>query len=203
MCAEDNAQVVNCTTPANYFHVLRRQLRRNIRKPLILMTPKSLLRHKRAVSSVKEMGPGTNFQRVIGEIDPVISQSPNINRVIICSGKVYYDLLEYRESNRIQNVKIIRLEQYYPFPDERLMQELSPHKNALVIWCQEEPQNNGAWQFVDRRLERILVNIGFSYSRPLYTGRPEAASPATGFAKRHKLEQAALVQRAFQVTPRR
>lgn len=189
--AEDNWQVANCTTPANYFHILRRQLIRNTRKPLIIMTPKSLLRHKLAVSSLKDMETGTSFLPVIGEINS------NKSRVILCTGKVYYDLLARRMEDELCKVPIIRVEQLYPFPEKELAKHLEPYKNAEVIWCQEEPQNMGAWTFIDRRLEQVLVELNFKHPRPIYAGRPEAAATATGDHNAHVAQQKALVEAAL------
>ena len=156
MCAEDNMQVANCTTPANYFHVLRRQLKREIRKPLILMTPKSLLRHKRAVSRLDEMANGTAFHRLLwddaqslpGEKIKLVADD-KIRRVVMCSGKVYFDLYEEREKRGIDDIYLLRIEQLYPFPSKALVSELSRFKQAEMVWCQEEPRNQGAWFFVD------------------------------------------------------
>lgn len=200
MCAENNAQVANCSTPANYFHILRRQVKRKTRKPLILMTPKSLLRHKDAVSSLADMATGSRFQPVLKDTHLSQNSKSPIARIILCSGKVYYDLLEYREKNNFQNTKIIRLEQLYPFPDVYLGTELSQHPDALVVWCQEEARNNGSWTFVDRRLEKLLVEEGYKHPRPLYAGRLEAASPATGYHKQHTRQQEKLVMDAFSVS---
>ncbi len=194
LCAEDNMQVVNATTPASYFHVLRRQLRRKFRKPLVLFTPKSLLRHKLCVSAVSAFTTGTTFHPVIGDtID-----GKGVDRIVLCSGKVYYDLLQAREEGKIGDVALVRLEQVYPFPEAELIAELAnyPHATELV-WCQEEPQNMGAWTFLDRRLENLLTQTGNRIKRPLYVGRPEAASPATGSLKRHNAEQSALVSKAL------
>ncbi len=196
LCAEDNMQVANCSTPANYFHILRRQLRRNFRKPLILMTPKSLLRHKLCVSQLSEMAENTSFHRVLPEIDKLVDDS-KIKRVVLCSGKVYYDLLEARRAAKLDTTALVRLEQFYPFPHNSLVAQLSRYKNAEVIWCQEEPQNMGAWTFVDRRIEGVLTAIKHKSARPVYAGRVEAASPATGSYKRHEIEQAALVKQAL------
>ena len=197
LCAEDNIQVANCTTPANYFHVLRRQLCRDFRKPLIIMTPKSLLRHKRCVSTLDEFDTGTYFKRVIGETDKAID-TKKVKRVVLCSGKVYYDLLEERENQKIKDVAILRLEQYYPFPDVDLEEELKEYpKLEEVVWCQEEPENMGAWFFVDRRIEAVLTKLGGKATRPLYAGRPAAASPAAGYPKIHKRKQQALVDQAL------
>ena len=196
LCAESNMQVCNVTTPANYFHALRRQLKRNYRKPLILMTPKSLLRHKLAVSAVSDMQAGTHFLPVIREIDE-IAPPAEVKRVVICSGKVYYDLLADRREQKLRDVAILRLEQIYPFSDEELGQALAPYANAKIIWCQEEPENMGSWSFVDRRIERVLSAIGHGAGRPIYAGRVAAASPATGLARTHASEQAALVREAL------
>src|SRR6185312_13552895 len=166
-CAEDNMQVANCTTPANYFHILRRQLKREIRKPLILMTPKSLLRHKRAVSQLEEMATGTSFHRLLwddAEMLPneAIKLVPDdkIRRVILCSGKVYYDLYEDREKRGVDDVYLLRVEQLYPFPAKALTTEFSRFKQADVVWCQEEPKNMGAWNFVEPYLVWVLDSIG-------------------------------------------
>ncbi|WP_428395157.1 2-oxoglutarate dehydrogenase E1 component [Lichenicoccus sp.] len=198
LCAEDNMQVCNITTPANYFHALRRQLKRSFRKPLIVMTPKSLLRHKLAVSPRAEMQAGTWFLPVIGEVDALaLAPAPDVRRVVLCSGKVYYDLLAARREQKRNDVAILRLEQLYPFSDEAVGEAIAPYRNASVIWCQEEPENMGAWSFVDRRIEQVLRRIKHRAGRPLYVGRPAAASPATGLARTHASEQAALVDEAL------
>ncbi len=196
LCAEDNIQVCNLTTPANYFHVLRRQLKRSYRKPLVLMTPKSLLRHRLAVSAVSEMQAGTHFLPVIGEIDE-IAPAGEVRRVVLCSGKVYYDLLAERRERQADDVAVLRLEQIYPFDEEALGAALAPYARAAVVWCQEEPENMGAWSFVDRRIERVLRATGHAAERPIYAGRVAAASPATGLARTHASEQAALVREAL------
>jgi len=196
LCAEDNMQVVNCTTPANYFHVLRRQLNRDFRKPLIVMTPKSLLRHKKCISSLSDMAEGTSFHRVLDEADGSI-KAKNVRRVVICSGKVYYDILEERQTRKSEDVKIVRLEQIYPFPAKRMASILAETPQADVVWCQEEPQNMGSWTFVRDYLEDAMSAAGMSQSRPAYAGRKAAASPATGSASRHAAEQAALVDAAL------
>ena len=197
LCAEDNMQVVNCTTPANYFHVLRRQLHRKFRKPLIIMTPKSLLRHKLCTSTLADMDKGTSFKRVIGETKKIAADD-KIKRVIITSGKVYYDLYEEREARKIDDIAIIRLEQYYPFPARELSAELKRYKNAEIVWCQEETKNNGAWSFVVFRIEDVLESLGRS-DRVRYAGRPEAASPAAGYLKIFEKEQKALVNDALTI----
>ncbi len=199
MCAEDNMQVANCTTPANYFHILRRQVRRNFRKPLILMTPKSLLRHKLCVSKLADMAAGTVFQRVIGDMSSDVADGKKVRRVVICSGKVYYDLLAARTERKINDVAIVRLEEFYPFPDKLLGKELTKYPKAEIVWCQEEPQNMGGWTFVDRRIENTLVGISHRTTRPTYIGRSEGASTATGSLKRHNKEQAELIDKALAV----
>ncbi len=196
LCAERNMAVCNLTTPANYFHALRRQLKRNFRKPLVVFTPKSLLRHKLAVSPLHEMAAGSAFQFVIPEIDQ-IAPAEGVRRVVLCSGKVYYDLLAARRERNLNEVAILRLEQLHPFPEKTLGRLLAPYRNAEVIWCQEEPENMGAWTFVDRRIERVLTGLDGSAKRPRYAGRPEAASPATGLARVHAAQQAALVADAL------
>ncbi|MFC3123902.1 2-oxoglutarate dehydrogenase E1 component [Pseudoroseomonas globiformis] len=196
LCAEKNMAVCNFTTPANYFHALRRQLKRNYRKPLIVMTPKSLLRHKLAISSLADFAPGSHFQVVIPETD-AIAAPDKVKRVVLCTGKVYYDLLQERRDKKVQDVAIIRMEQMYPFPKNTLGRVLSEYKNAEVVWCQEEPENMGAWTFLDRRIEKVLKDLGGKAQRPLYVGREEAASPATGSAKVHQQQQEALVHQAL------
>ncbi|KAA2214572.1 2-oxoglutarate dehydrogenase E1 component [Teichococcus oryzae] len=196
LCAEKNMAVCNFTTPANYFHALRRQLKRNYRKPLVVMTPKSLLRHKLAVSSLADFAPGSIFQTVIPEVD-AIAAPDQVKRVVICTGKVYYDLLQERRDKKVQDVAIIRMEQMYPFPARSLARALAEYKNAEIVWCQEEPENMGAWNFLDRRIEKVLRELGNKAQRPSYVGREEAASPATGSAKVHQQQQEALVREAL------
>jgi 2-oxoglutarate dehydrogenase E1 component len=191
LCAERNMSVYNLTTPASYFHALRRQLHRNFRKPAVIFTPKSLLRHKLAVSSLADLSEG-QFQFAIPEID-AIAEPDKVRRVVICSGKVYYDLLTERRAHEERDVAIIRLEQLYPFPENTLGRVLTPYHNADVVWCQEEPENMGAWNFVDRRLEKVLSRLDIKVTRPAYVGREAAASPATGQARVHAREQATLV----------
>lgn len=197
LCAEDNMQVVNCTTPANFFHVLRRQLKRNFRKPLIVMTPKSLLRHKLAVSDLAEFAVDTHFKRIIHETS-TLTKDDKIRRVVITSGKLYYDLFESRATQKINDIAIIRMEQYYPFPARELAIELKRYKNAEIIWCQEEPKNMGAWMFVAPRIEEVLEAIGRNI-RAGYVGRTEAASPAVGYLKVHEKEQKELVEQALSI----
>ena len=201
LCGEDNMQVVNCSEPASYFHVLRRQLRRNFRKPLVVMTPKSLLRHKLCVSRLADFGPDTNFHRVRYD-DRSLCSDAEVRRVVLCSGKVYFDLFEERARRGISDIAFLRLEQLYPFPRAALMDELARFPQADVVWCQEEPWNMGAWTYLDRRLEEVLVELDGACKRPVYAGRPEAASPATGNMKRHLREQAALVDAALSIPER-
>src|SRR6266478_3824570 len=203
MCAEDNMQVVYATTPANFFHVLRRQLHREIRKPLILMTPKSLLRHKRAVSRLDELGSGTTFHRLLYDDavmlpDEKIKLVPDdkIRRVVLCSGKVYYDLYEEREKRGIDDVYIMRVEQLYPVPLKALVQELGRFKSAEVVWCQEEPRNMGAWHFIEPYLEWVLNQINAPNKRPRYAGRAAAAATATGLMSKHLAQLKALLDSA-------
>jgi len=196
LCAERNMRVCNFTTPANYFHALRRQMKANYRKPLVLMTPKSLLRHKLAVSSLVDFGPGSAFRYVIPEID-AIAPEEKVKRVVLCTGKVYYDLLAERREKGVDDVAIVRIEQMYPFPKTSLAKALAPYRNADVVWCQEEPENMGAWTFMDRRIEKVLGTLDIKAKRPDFVGREEAASPATGLAKIHQQQQDALVRAAL------
>ncbi|MGH6816523.1 MAG: 2-oxoglutarate dehydrogenase E1 component [Hyphomicrobiaceae bacterium] len=205
MCAEDNWQIANCTTPANYFHILRRQLHRNFRKPLAIFTPKSLLRHKRVVSRLDELGPKTSFHRVLwddAQSNPKagieLKPDEKIRRVVLCSGKVYYDLYEAREKAGIDDVYLMRVEQLYPFPARALIAELSRFPQAELVWCQEEPYNMGAWTYIDRSLEWVREHAGGEQRRPRYVGRKAAASPATGQLSKHNEEQAALVKEALE-----
>lgn len=204
MCAEDNMQVANCTTPANLFHILRRQLKREIRKPLILMTPKSLLRHKRAVSRLDEMGEGTSFHRILYDDaqmlpDEKIKLVPDakIRRVILCSGKVYYDLYEEREKRGIDDIYIMRLEQLYPVPMKALVHELGRFKQAEFVWCQEEPRNMGAWHFIEPYLEWVFNQVGSVHKRPRYAGRPAMAATATGLMSKHLAQLKAFLDDAL------
>ena len=196
LCAEDNIQVCNLTTAANYFHALRRQVRRNFRKPLVVFTPKSLLRAKEVASPLDELGSGSSFHRVIGETGPIAADD-QIRRVVLCSGKVYFDLLKARIASGDDRVALVRVEQLYPFPFNSLARVLARWPDAEIVWCQEEPQNMGAWNFVDRRIERVLTGLEVAAKRPRFVGRAEAASPATGLFKRHVEEQAQLVTAAL------
>jgi 2-oxoglutarate dehydrogenase E1 component len=204
MCAEDNMQVANCTTPANYFHILRRQLKREIRKPLILMTPKSLLRHKRAVSRLDELGPDSTFHRLLWDDAQTnkdekikLVADGKIRRVVLCCGKVYFDLLEEREKRGLDDIYLLRVEQLYPFPTKALMTELSRFKQAEIVWCQEEPRNMGAWFFVDTFIEWVLNQIGAKHRRPRYAGRPAMAATATGLMSKHQAQLKAFLEEAL------
>jgi 2-oxoglutarate dehydrogenase E1 component len=204
MCAEDNMQVVYPTTPANYFHVLRRQLHREIRKPLILMTPKSLLRHKRAVSRLDELGNDTTFHRILYDDaqmlpDEKIKLIPDdkIRRLVLCAGKVYYDLYEEREKRDLDDVYLMRVEQLYPVPLKALVAELSRFKNAEVVWCQEEPRNMGAWHFIEPYLEWVLNQTNAKNKRPRYAGRAASAATATGLMSKHLAQLKALLDEAL------
>jgi 2-oxoglutarate dehydrogenase E1 component len=204
MCAEDNMQVANCTTPANYFHILRRQLKRDIRKPLILMTPKSLLRHKRAVSRLDEMAAGTTFHRLLWDDaqmlpDQKIRLVPDgkIRRVVMCTGKVYYDLYEEREKGGIDDVYILRVEQLYPVPLKALVNELGRFKNAEFTWCQEEPRNMGGYHFLDPYLQWVLGQIGAGSKKLIYAGRPPSAATAVGQMSKHLAQLKSLLDQAL------
>ena len=196
LCAEDNMQVVNCTTPANYFHVLRRQLRRNFRKPLVVMTPKSLLRHKAAVSSLDDLGPGTTFHRLIDESGGKVRHG-TAKRIILCSGKVYYDLAAARNAAEAWDIEILRVEQLYPFPYKSICRLFAKVPDAELVWCQEEPKNMGGWTFVRDYIEDAMQEAGVIQQRLDYAGRSAAASPATGSLSRHNREQSDLVAEAL------
>jgi len=196
LCAEDNLQVLNCTTPANYFHALRRQVCRNFRKPLVLFSPKSLLRNKLAISDLADLGPGTGFQRVLPESQPLQPEAA-ITRLVLCSGKIYYELLEDRRRRGLDTVALVRIEQLYPWPRLSVLEQIARHTRAEVLWCQEEPANMGAWTFVLPRLINILEELGRSTVVPTYVGRPAAAAVATGSHKKHEEEQARLVAQAL------
>ncbi|NVO26584.1 2-oxoglutarate dehydrogenase E1 component [Donghicola sp. C2-DW-16] len=205
MCGQDNWIVANCSTPANYFHILRRQMHRSYRKPLVLMTPKSLLRHKLCVSKAEDFTTGSSFHRVLwddaerGNSATQLAADADIKRVVMCSGKVYYDLLEERDARGINDVYLLRIEQFYPFPAISLVKELERFPHAEMIWCQEEPQNQGAWTFIEPNIEWVLRRIKATHGRPRYVGRAASASPATGLASQHKAQQAALVDEALTI----
>ncbi len=196
MCAEDNMQVAYCTTPSNYFHILRRQMHRTFRKPLILMTPKSLLRHKRAVSRLDEMADGSTFHRLLYDDAQMLDgqaiklvPDDKIRRVVLCSGKVYFDLYEEREKRGVDDIYLMRVEQLYPFPMKALSDELNRFKAAEVIWCQEEPQNMGGWTFVEPRISAVMAMVGRDNARPRYAGRAASAATATGLMSKHNYQR--------------
>ncbi|WP_371226206.1 2-oxoglutarate dehydrogenase E1 component [Roseovarius sp. 2305UL8-3] len=203
MCGQDNWIVANCSTPANYFHILRRQLHRTFRKPLILMTPKSLLRHKMCISRAEDFTTGSSFHRVLwddaqyGNSDTKLKADKQIKRVVMCAGKVYYDLLEERDARGLDDVYLMRVEQFYPFPAMAMVKELSRFKGAEMVWCQEEPKNQGAWSFIEPNIEWVLERIKAKHTRPVYAGRSASASPATGLGSQHKAQQEALVDAAL------
>ena len=203
MCGQDNWIIANCTTPANYFHILRRQIHRTFRKPLVLMSPKSLLRHKMAVSKREEFTTGSSFHRVLwddaqyGNSETKLVSDKKIKRTVICSGKVYFDLLEERDARRINDIYLMRIEQFYPFPAISMVSELERFKQAEIVWCQEEPKNQGAWSLIEPNIEWVLTRISAKHTRPVYAGRATSASPATGLASIHKSQQAALINEAL------
>ncbi|MHA6333229.1 2-oxoglutarate dehydrogenase E1 component [Qipengyuania sp. CAU 1752] len=198
LCANDNIQVCNITTPANYFHVLRRQMLRPFRKPLVITTPKSLLRHPLAKSTAEEFMGDHHFMRIKSDTTEIADK--DVRRLVLCSGKVAYDLMQKRDEEGIEDISIVRIEQLYPFPGEPLTARLKKLKNLKeIVWCQEEPKNNGAWFFVDRLIEQAARDAGHDL-RPIYAGREVAASPATGFASRHQAQQEALVSLALDLS---
>ncbi|GAB4265664.1 MAG: 2-oxoglutarate dehydrogenase E1 component [Pararhodobacter sp.] len=203
LSAEENWIVANCSTPANYFHILRRQMHRDFRKPLVLMTPKSLLRHPACVSKAADFTDGSAFHRVLwddaqyGTSSITLRPDDQIRRVVMCSGKVYYDLLAERDARGLDDIYILRIEQLYPVPTQSLRQELARFPQAEMVWCQEEPKNQGAWSFIEPNLEWVLTQVGAKHTRPRYAGRAASASPATGLASKHKAQQEALVNEAL------
>ncbi len=205
LCAEENLQVVNCSTPANYFHVLRRQIHRDFRKPLIVFTPKSLLRHKRCISTIADMGAGSSFHRLLwddaqmnnGLTTIKVKPDNQIRRVVMCSGKVYYDLLEEREKRGIDDIYLLRLEQFYPWPMKSVIAELQRFGNAELVWCQEEPKNMGGWQFVEPWIELTLERMNISAKKARYAGRPASASTAAGLMSKHLKELDAFLNDAL------
>jgi len=197
MCAEDNIQVANCTSPANYFHILRRQLHRNFRKPLVILTPKSTLRHKQNVSSIDYFINGSTFHRVLRNTITK-EKEKKINRIIICSGKLYFELQDHIEELQKENVFILRLEQIYPFPYDVFSKELKRFTDCEIIWCQEEPKNMGAYGFVKRRIESVMKNTNVKQEKLLYVGRRAAASPATGVFDRHVANQKNILRLAVE-----
>ena len=194
MCAEDNIQVANCTSPANYFHILRRQMMRDFRKPLILMTPKSTLRHKGNTSSLKDFVNGSTFHRVLHNLLSD-DEKRKIDRVVLCSGKIYFELQDHINELSLNNIHIIRLEQLYPFPYEALEEEIADFKNCEMIWCQEEPRNMGAWQFIEERIQSVLEKVTGKIDLH-FIGRRAAASPATGVFDRHLANQKNIIRLA-------
>ena len=197
MCAEDNIQVANCTSPANYFHILRRQLVRSFRKPLILMTPKSTLRHKKNTSSIDDFINGSTFHRVL--VNNITNeQEKKINRLIICSGKIYFELQDRIDELKKDNIFILRLEQIYPFPYDNFVNELKKFSNCEIIWCQEEPKNMGAYGFVKRRIESLMREVKAKQEKLIYVGRRAAASPATGVYDRHLANQKNILRLAIE-----
>ena len=207
LCSNDNMQVMNCTTPANYFHALRRQMHRDFRKPLIMMTPKSLLRNKYCVSNLEDFSKSNSFHRILWDhaIDPQtkgfikLKESSKIKKIIMCSGKVYFDLLEAREKLKKDDVILFRIEQLYPFPAKTLVKELKPYaKNAKFFWCQEEPKNMGAWFSVRDYIQWTLDTIKANNNKISYIGRSPDASPATGYAKRHISQQQEIINKVFE-----
>ncbi len=204
LCAEDNMQVVNCTSPSNYFHALRRQMHRDFRKPLVVMSPKSLLRHKRCVSPLEAFGEESSFHRVLWDDAEMLPDQEielradeKIERVVLCTGKVYFDLYEEREKRGITDIYLMRLEQLYPFPYRALMKDLPRFPNAEVVWCQEEPKNMGSWTFVEPNIESVLGRLDIQAKRPRYVGRPPEASPATGLMSVHQKEVEAYLHEAL------
>ena len=207
LCSNDNMQVMNCTTPANYFHALRRQMHRDFRKPLIMMTPKSLLRNKYCVSNLEDFSKSNSFHRILWDhaIDPQskgfikLKENSEIQKVIMCSGKVYFDLIDAREKLKKDNVILFRIEQLYPFPAKALVNELKPFaKKAKFVWCQEEPKNMGAWFSVRDYIQWTLDTIKANNNEISYVGRSPDASPATGYAKRHIFEQQEIINKVFE-----
>ena len=206
LCAGENIQVVNCTTPSNYFHVLRRQMHREFRKPLIVMTPKSLLRHKRCMSDISEFSKNSTFHRVLEDdaykkINNLVTLNKDnkIRKVVICSGKIYYDLIDAREKSKNKDIVIVRLEQLYPFPAKTLASILKRYKNADFIWCQEEPKNMGGWNTVRNYIDRTLEIINFKDINVKYVGRQASSSTATGNANKHLAQQKEILEKVFKV----
>ena len=204
-CAQENIQIVNCTTPANYFHALRRQIHRPFRKPLVVFTPKSLLRHKKCISEIEDFTKDNSFHRVLSDKAEFskynmisLADDDSIDRVILCSGKIYYDIVEQREKLKADKVQIVRIEQLYPFPAKTLAKHLNRFKNInKIIWCQEEPQNMGCWNHVERYINRTLQYLKSEPKKISYVGRSPSASPATGYLKKHLAQQEEIVTKAI------
>ena len=203
LCAGENIQVVNCTTPSNYFHVLRRQMRREFRKPLIIMTPKSLLRHKKCISSISEFSIKSTFHRVLEDdsfatvknLLELKKKDSKIKKVVMCTGKIYYDLIEARDETKIDSVTFIRIEQLYPFPVKTLANILKRYRKAEFIWCQEEPKNMGAWNTVRNYIDRTLDMINLSNISVKYVGRKASSSTATGNLNKHLAQQKEILEK--------
>ena len=203
LCAGENMQVVNCTTPANYFHVLRRQMHREFRKPLIVMTPKSLLRHKRCISNLSDFSKKSTFHRVleddayskVNNLLELKKRDEKIEKVVMCSGKIYYDLLEAREKIKNDRVTFIRIEQLYPFPAKTLANILKRYNKAEFIWCQEEPKNMGAWNTVRNYIDRTLEMINLGDKSVKYVGRNASSSTATGNLNKHLAQQKEILEK--------
>ena len=198
LCANGNMHVVNCTTPANHFHALRRQMRRDFRKPLIAMTPKLMLRHKQARSGLRQLGRGTRFEPVIG--DP--HKPAGAESLVLCSGRIYYELDAARREQVNCDVALVRIEELYPFPANSLAEILKAHPGASVTWCQEEPANMGAWGFIERRIGEVLKELDWHVSLPDFIGRAANPSPAPGFKSAYEAQQAKIVRRALAVSSR-
>jgi 2-oxoglutarate dehydrogenase E1 component len=194
-----NWQVVNCSTPANYFHVLRRQIHRDFRKPLVIATPKNLLREKKCTSTLDDISLTTKFIRLYPEVDPaIVKNAPNVKRVVFCTGKIYYELAEERSKRGINDIAIVRIEQIAPFPWDKVAKEMALYSNAEAMWCQEEPKNMGAWSFVQPRIATATRHINNKEHRPKYAGRRPSAATATGMgAKAHEAEQNAVLNAAL------
>ncbi len=204
LCAQDNLQVVNCTTPANYFHVLRRQMHRNFRKPLVVMTPKSLLRNKKCISNLSEFTKKTTFHRILDDQSYdresnllKLKKDNKIKKVVMCSGKIYFDLIDAREKIKQDQIVFLRIEQLYPFPVKHLGRILKKYVNAEFYWCQEEPKNMGAWNTTRFYIDRTLEIIHMKDKKVKYIGRNAAASPATGNLKKHLAEQKEILEKVF------
>ena len=206
-CAQENIQIVNCTTPANYFHVLRRQLHRPFRKPLVVFTPKSLLRHKRCISEIEDFTKENSFHRVLSDKAEFsqynmipLAKDEEIEKVVLCTGKIYYDLVDQREKQKANKVQLVRIEQLYPFPAKTLAKHLNRFLNAKsFIWCQEEPQNMGCWNHVARYVNRTLEIIDAKSKMLKYIGRKPSASPASGYLKKHLAQQQEIVTTAITI----
>jgi len=204
LCAGENIQVVNCTTPSNYFHALRRQMHRDFRKPLIIMTPKSLLRHKKCVSNLNEFTKKNTFHRILeddayfkGRDLIKLDKDKEIKKVVMCSGKIYYDLIEFRENVKNSRVVFIRIEQLYPFPAKTLANLLKRYEKAEFIWCQEEPKNMGAWNTVRNYIDRTLEIIYFTNDKVKYVGRKASSSTATGNLNKHLAQQKEILEKVL------